>query len=95
MACTPIPRGAPDAELLYHHEVLGKPAFIPRAGDRVEFRSDRQTEKGPSSGSVIAVDRDARTATIRHSDHPGETFRWHDLEVEYVRLGSPAFWALV
>lgn len=71
-------------------------AFIPRVGDRVEFQSDRQTEKGPSAGSVIAVDREAHTAVIRHSDHPGETFRWQDVRVAYCRLRGPGdtFWAL-
>jgi hypothetical protein len=54
-------------------------AFVPKIGDKVEFLSDRQTEKGPSSGTVLAVDRDTKTATIRHSDHPGETFRWSDV----------------
>lgn len=71
-------------------------AFIPRVGDRVEFRSDRQTEKGPSAGSVIAVDREARTAAIRHSDHAGETFRWQDVQVDFCRLGDPrgTYWSL-
>lgn len=77
-------------------ERFDNPAFVPRAGDRVEFQSDRQTEKGPSGGSVIAVDRDAQTAVIRHSDHPGETFKWGDVDVEYVRIKSPTdtFWML-
>lgn len=72
-------------------------AFIPRVGDAVEFASDRQTEKGPSGGSVIAVDRDKQTATIQHSDHPGETFRWWDVKVDYCRTkpGGRMFWRLL
>ena len=71
--------------------------LMPSIGDRVEFQSDRQTEKGPSSGSVIAVDRNRQTVTIRHSDHPGETFRWQDVKVKYCRLRGPGdtFWALL
>jgi hypothetical protein len=75
---------------------LDAPFFIPRVGDKVEFHSDRQTEKGPSAGSIIAVDRDQKTATIRHSDHPGETFSWGDVKVEYFSIahdGRP-FWML-
>jgi hypothetical protein len=42
--------------------------FMPRLGDIVEFLSDRQTEKGPSSGEVVAVDYKKNTCRIRHSD---------------------------
>ncbi len=35
-------------------------------GDYVEFLSDRQTEKGPSTGRVVAISNDR--VTIRHSD---------------------------
>jgi hypothetical protein len=83
-------------EALFKGERLHGAAFVPRVGDRVEFRSDRQTEKGPSAGSVTATDRDARTATIRHSDHPGETFRWGCVKVAYFVIahdGSP-LWVL-
>jgi hypothetical protein len=48
--------------------------FMPRHGDIVEFLSDRQTEKGPSSGTVIAIDRDIDLCRIRHSDTI-ETFK--------------------
>ncbi len=83
-------------ELIGGSDLMHGAAFIPRVGDRVEFRSDRQTEKGPSGGSVIAVDRAAQTAVIRHSDHPGETFRWRDVKVEYCRArgSGDTFWAL-
>ena len=40
--------------------------FEPQVGDKVEFVSDRQTEKGPSSGLVVAVEDDQ--VAIRHSD---------------------------
>jgi hypothetical protein len=83
-------------EFLFPGERLQGAAFIPRVGDKVEFHSDLQTEKGPSAGSVIAVDRDARTAVIRHSDHPGETFNWGDVKVDYYKIahdGRP-FWML-
>ena len=42
--------------------------FLPRKGDIVEFLTDAQTEKGPSSGSVIAVNYKDRTCVIQHSD---------------------------
>lgn len=79
-----------------HGMKLDGAAFVPRAGDTIEFRSDRQTEKGPSSGSVTSVDRQARTAVIRHSDHPGESFCWKDVKVAYCRLRGPGntFWML-
>ena len=70
-------------EALHKGERLHGAAFVPRVGEKVEFRSDRQTEKGPSAGSVIAVDRDAKTVTIRHSDHPGEAFQWAHVKVAY------------
>ena len=74
-----------------------KPAFIPRVGDRVEFLSDCQTEKGPSAGSVVSVDRGRREVIIKHSDHPGELFRWQDLKVSYCRIRGPedTFWAML
>lgn len=88
--------GREDLDFLHVGERLDAPAFIPRIGDKVEFHSDQQTEKGPSAGSVIDVDREAHTVTIRHSDHPGETFNWADLKVEYFSIahdGRP-FWML-
>lgn len=70
--------------------------FIPSAFDYVEFLSDRQTEKGPSSGQVTWTDYAAGTCVIRHSDHPGETFRIKD--VRSVRLshrpGGAPLWIL-
>ena len=54
-----------------------KPGAVPidgkmRVGDCVEFLSDRQTEKGPSAGTVTK--RDGNKVVIKHSDHPGEEF---------------------
>jgi hypothetical protein len=37
-----------------------------KAGDYVEFLSDKQTEKGPSSGSIL-ISR-GRLVVIEHSD---------------------------
>lgn len=42
-------------------------------GDAVEFDSDRQTEKGPSSGRVVV--RSGSQVAIRHSD----TVEWFDV----------------
>ena len=67
-------------------EICGdKPGCVPldgvmRAGDVVEFISDRQTEKGPSSGTII-VSTDV-SVTISHSDHPGEEFSKEALHVK-------------
>ena len=83
-------------EILGKGERLNGCAFIPRVGERVEFRSDRQTEKGPSGGMITQVNRDDRTATIRHSDHPGETFSWANVRVAYFVIshdGAP-LWVL-
>jgi hypothetical protein len=83
-------------ETLWPGERLAGCAFVPRLGEKVEFRSDQQTEKGPSAGLVIAVDHIGQTATIRHSDNPGETFRWGDVRVEYFTFahdGKP-LWVL-
>jgi hypothetical protein len=52
--------------------LAGVKPFAPKVGDMVEFDSDRQTEKGPSSGPVTKV-ADGKV-TVKHSDHPGETF---------------------
>jgi hypothetical protein len=83
-------------ELFDAGTVLHGGFFVPKVGDRVEFWSDLQTEKGPSSGRVIAVDRDNQTATIRHSDHPGEVFEWGKVKVDYCRLNGPGdtYWRL-
>lgn len=85
-----------DMDAMFPGQRIVEATFIPKVGDRIEFISDRLTEKGPSSGSIIAVDRDARTATIRHSDHPGETFGWSEVRVQYFSIahdGCP-FWAI-
>lgn len=51
-----------------------------RVGDVCEFMSDRQTEKGPSSGTII-ISTDT-SVTISHSDHPGEEFSKANLRVK-------------
>ncbi len=51
-----------------------------RVGDVVEFCSDRQTEKGPSSGTVVA--RQGDFVMISHSDTPAEIFRVSKLHVK-------------
>jgi hypothetical protein len=62
-----------------------KPGAVPldgimRSGDVVEFMSDMQTEKGPSSGTVISIM--PGEVVIRHSDHPGENFDTSHLMVK-------------
>ena len=49
-------------------------------GDWVEFASDWQTEKGPSSGKVVKVEGDI--VTIAHSDDLGEDFSISKLKVK-------------
>jgi hypothetical protein len=85
-----------DLESVHIGERIVECPFIPSVGDRVEFLNDRLTEKGPSSGSVISVDRDSHTIIIRHSDHPGETFSWSEVRVRYFSIahdGCP-LWAV-
>lgn len=48
--------------------------FLPMVGDKIEFLTDAQTEKGPSAGSVIKCNYRENWCLIRHSDHPGERF---------------------
>lgn len=48
-------------------------------GDHVDFGSDAQTEKGPSSGKVVKVEKGF--VTIAHSDDPGERFKAAKLKV--------------
>lgn len=63
--------------------------FMPRVGSVVEFLSDRQTEKGPSSGTVLSCDWDKGTCIIRHSDHPGEVFIMKKVEVLKFKRRNP------
>ena len=68
--------------------------FNPEKGDLVEFRSDLQTEKGPSSGTVTFVDRNS--VCIGHSDG----YEWFDADrVKVLSIGISqrngcAFWKL-
>lgn len=52
---------------------------VMRPGDCAEFLTDKQTEKGPSSGAITNVSGDS--VTIRHSDNPGEEFSKQALSV--------------
>lgn len=58
---------------------MSKTAQKIKVGDAVEFRTDRQTEKGPSSGSV--AERSGDLVSIKHGDHPGEIFKVSELNV--------------
>jgi hypothetical protein len=72
-----------------------RPDFDPRVGDAVQFESDRQTEKGPSAGSVVALDKANGIVTIKHSDHPGETFQILAVRTVYRhRRPADTFWML-
>lgn len=57
------------------------PAFKPRVGDTVEFMTDRQTGKGPSSGRVTDVSSDGQTAMISHSDAAHDAYECPYVEV--------------
>lgn len=60
--------------------ILIKADSVPRAGDRIEFASDRLTDKGPSSGSILEtkITVDGLYVKVRHSDAE-ETMSWDDL----------------
>jgi hypothetical protein len=73
------------------------PQRFPQVGDKVEFLSDRQTEKGPSAGTVRRANWQSGMVTIRHSDHPGEEFDWARVAIKKFALakdGRP-LWQLV
>lgn len=57
-----------------------------KEGDLVEFESDRQTEKGPSSGKVVSVSNG--NVTVAHSDDPGEVFAISKLAVKKVTVSA-------
>lgn len=73
------------------------PLRFPKIGDKVEFFSDLQAEKGPSSGSVTAADWQSGLVEIRHSDHPGEMFDWAKVKVSEfgTALDGRPLWQLV
>lgn len=52
-------------------------------GDIVEFLSDLQTEKGPSSGACAANHGDV--IIIDHSDVYGDRFKTGDLRIKYFK----------
>jgi len=74
--------------------------FNPMVNDRIEFDSDRQTEKGPSGGCVTQIDYRADECWIEHSDtgHPGERFVISEVKVlgrgRHHKTGRP-FWLLM
>lgn len=56
-----------------------------KVGDLIEFLSDKQTKKGPSSGSIIEIDTVEKSdiqigIVVKHSNHPGEWFPMSHLE---------------
>jgi hypothetical protein len=78
----PIPTqegGAPPAQQPMRRAAKDAATDI-KVGDWVEFASDWQTEKGPSSGKVVKVEGDS--VTIAHSDNPGEIFSIPALKVK-------------
>ena len=52
-------------------------------GDIVEFLSDLQTEKGPSSGTCVANHGDV--VIIDHSDAYGDSFKIKELRVKHFK----------
>jgi hypothetical protein len=62
-------------------------------GDFVEFFSDVQTEKGPSTGTV--TERVGDRVMIKHSDHSGESFDIKTLQiVSKVKYDDRTHWGL-
>jgi hypothetical protein len=66
-----------------------------KVDDQIEFLSDKQTEKGPSSGKVVAVGN-KDTVIIKHSDDPGELFTSSKLLVKSrtMKPGGIVHWTL-
>ena len=61
---------------------------IPRDGDRIEFRSDRMTDKGPATGTVKTIKPtvDGFYVTVEFSDGQA-TLSWDDMGAERVKPG--------
>ena len=73
-----------------------------KVGDAIEFLSDKQTEKGPSTGSIIDIEIDKPSGvhigvTIKHSDHPGEYFSCSHLQIHnrIIREDGTSLWQYV
>ena len=66
-----------------------------KAGDLIEFLSDRQTDKGPSSG--VCVRNNGSTLTLSHSDIDDDIWSVDKLRVERVgwTRDGRRYWALV
>lgn len=65
----------------------------PMVGDKIEFASDRLTEKGPSSGSITdaKITEDGAYILVRHSDTE-EWMSWTDLEPHARRMKNVRGW---
>lgn len=61
----------------------------PSKGDKIEFLSDRMTDKGPSSGEITEtkITVDGLYVKIRHSDEE-RLFSWDDLQPHATRKGN-------
>lgn len=69
--------------------VFVKAQPTPAAGDRIEFLSDRHTDKGPSAGEITGtkVTADGLYVRIRHSDEE-RLFSWEDLRSNATKKGD-------
>jgi hypothetical protein len=67
----------------------------PMVGDKIEFASDRLTEKGPSSGSITdtKITEDVAYILVRHSDTE-EWMSWSDLEPHARRMKNVRGWLI-
>jgi hypothetical protein len=61
----------------------------PKAGDRIEFSSDRHTDKGPCTGDVMGVKAtvDGYYVTVKFGDRQ-ESFSWDDLRPGASKSGN-------
>lgn len=71
------------------------PAKAMKPGAVIEFLSDQQTDKGPSSGTCVS--NDGETIVLSHSDTEHDEFRAEELRVERVGTTHDGrdYWALV
>lgn len=67
----------------------------PAVGDKIEFESDRLTDKGPSSGSItdMKVTPDGAIIRVKHSDTQ-EWMSWADLEPHARRSKHDGGWLI-
>lgn len=78
-------RGIPLASL---KAAASRSSSMPREGDRIEFRSDRLTDKGPATGEVktIKATVDGYYLTVEFADGQA-TLSWDDMGAERVKPG--------